>query len=275
MVFSKLFGLALAEFSPDHSNFKSSRRSATFGLFETLKIEFMAYDQIMEQLKEAGSEQIKKILLKHNCKEPLFGVKVEELKKIQKVVKKDHSLSMALYDSGNYDAMYLAGLIADEKVISKADLQHWVENSKSPGIAEYTVPWIAAESRFGMELALEWIDSPVDTIAGSGWSTISSVVAITADKDLDIPLLKKLLARIKQDIQKSTDAIKGPMNKCVIAIGTYATALTDEAKAVGEAIGPVTIDVGDTACKIPYSVEYIQKAVDKGGIGKKKKMARC
>ncbi len=40
-------------------------------------------------------------------------------------------------------------------------------------------------------------------------------------------------------------------------------------------IGKVHVDVGDTACKIPPAGAYIQKVIDKGNLGKKKKQARC
>ena len=36
-------------------------------------------------------------------------MKIDQMKKIQKQVKKDHALSQELFDTGNYDAQYLAG----------------------------------------------------------------------------------------------------------------------------------------------------------------------
>ena len=89
----------------------------------------MTATQVMDQLKKKGSENIKKIFLNHGAKEPLFGVKVADLKVIQKKVKKDYQLSMDLYNTGNYDAMYLAvaeafGLrlvTADDRLIRKTE----------------------------------------------------------------------------------------------------------------------------------------------------------
>ena len=43
----------------------------------------MKSEQILKEIKAAGSESIKKIHLKHGAKVPLYGVKVEDLKKIQ------------------------------------------------------------------------------------------------------------------------------------------------------------------------------------------------
>lgn len=53
---------------------------------------------------------------------------------------------MELFAIGNYDAMYLAGLIADESKMSKKDIGEWAAKAKSSGISEYTVAWVAAES---------------------------------------------------------------------------------------------------------------------------------
>ncbi|MFT7161922.1 MAG: hypothetical protein ACI9GZ_003109, partial [Bacteroidia bacterium] len=35
------------------------------------------------------------------------------------------------------------------------------------------------------------------------------------------------------------------------------------------------VDMGETACKVPLAKDYIQKVVDKGRVGKRKKSARC
>jgi hypothetical protein len=41
----------------------------------------MTLDAIMEELKSKGNDSYKKIFIKHGAKEPLYGVKVEDLKK--------------------------------------------------------------------------------------------------------------------------------------------------------------------------------------------------
>ena len=47
----------------------------------------MTADEVVKELRSMGSESIKKVLLKHGAKEPFYGVKIEDLKKIQKRVK--------------------------------------------------------------------------------------------------------------------------------------------------------------------------------------------
>jgi hypothetical protein len=44
---------------------------------------------------------------------------------------------LALYDTGNHDAMYLAGLSVDPKLITKETLQDWVKKAYWYMLAEY------------------------------------------------------------------------------------------------------------------------------------------
>src|SRR5207245_10996287 len=90
---------------------------------------------------------IAKVVRRKCIQEPLLGVKVEELKKIQKRIKKDYQLALDLYDTGIYDAMYLAGLIADDRKMTKKDLQHWVDQATCPALCGFTVAWVAASRR--------------------------------------------------------------------------------------------------------------------------------
>ncbi len=40
-------------------------------------------------------------------------------------------------------------------------------------------------------------------------------------------------------------------------------------------LGTVSVDVGDTACKVPLATESIDRAEAAGRLGKKRKTAKC
>lgn len=235
----------------------------------------MTLNQVMNELKSYGNESTKRVFINHGAREPFFGVKVQDLKKLVKKIRKDYKLSIELYDTGNSDAMYLAGLIADEKAMTRQDLQKWVEGAYWYMISDYTVPWIAAESNFGMELALEWIESEEEFIASAGWATLSSLVSIKPDNELNIEILSTLLDQAEKEIHNAQNRVRYSMNGFVISTGSYVKALTDKAIRIGENIGKVNVDMGGTACKVPLATQYIQKVIDRGNLGKKRKIARC
>ncbi len=235
----------------------------------------MTLNEIMAELEAKGSESIKSILLKHGLKEPLFGVKVEFLKVIEKQIKKDYALALELYATKNADAMYLAGLIADDEKMTKQDLNTWAQQAVSTNIASYTVPWVAAGSPFGFELALKWIDDKEEHVAVVGWATVAGLVSIKPDGELDLNTLRILLKRVTANIHQARNQEKQAMNGFLISVGSYVPSLSHEAIAAAQLVGTLTIDKNGTACKVPLAADYIKKATDKGSLSKKKKKLKC
>lgn len=235
----------------------------------------MSAAEILAELKSLGSESTRKTLLRHGAREPIFGVKIADLKKIQKRIKKDYQLALDLYDTGNSDAMYLAGLIADDERMTKKDLERWAKGASWHMISGFTVPWVAAGSQHGRELALKWIDSKVEQVATAGWGTLGSLVAIKDDGDLDLAELKQLLKRVEKTIHQAPNYVRYMMNGFVIAVGGYVKPLTEAAIQTAKKIGQITVDMGDTDCQVPYAPDYIQKIKARGALGKKRKSAKC
>lgn len=235
----------------------------------------MTATEILSEIKALGRDSYKKVLLNHGIPEPVFGVKIADMKKIQKRVKKDYRLALDLYDTGVYDAMYLAGLIADDTRMTRKDLQHWLSKASSAALSDYTVAWVAAESNHGWDLALKWIDSPRERAASAGWSTLAGLVAIKDDAELDLAELKRLLRRLPRTIHDAPNQVRYAMNSFVIAVGSYVKPLTELALQTAAKIGAVTVDMGNTECKVPSATEYIRKVERRGTIGKKRKTVKC
>ena len=235
----------------------------------------MTAEEIIEELKRLGSDGYKRVLLNHGIREPCFGVKISEMKKIVKRTKRDYRLALELYDSGIYDAMYLAGLIADDTRMTKRDLKRWLAQAYCPPLCGTTVAWVAAGSSHGWQLGQEWIKSNEPLVACAGWGTLSSLVSISDDEDLDLAELKRLLQTIQKTIHHAPDPVRYQMNAFVIVLGSYVRPLTGTAIETAEKIGPVTADMGNTACQIPFAPDYIRKVQARGRIGKKRKSAKC
>jgi 3-methyladenine DNA glycosylase AlkD len=235
----------------------------------------MTAPEVLAELQALGTEQTKKTLMRHGAREPFFGVKVGDLKTIQKRVKTDHALALELYDTGNSDAMYLAGLIADPQKATKAQLRKWAKGAYWYMLSCFTVPWVAAESAHGRELALEWMDSKAEQVAAAGWATYSSLLAITPDDELDLAEVEALLNRVSTGIGSGPNRVKQCMVTFVISVGSYVAPLLAKAKATASAIGKVEVAAGDTDCTVPDATASIAKVEKAGRVGKKRKTAAC
>jgi 3-methyladenine DNA glycosylase AlkD len=234
----------------------------------------MTAAEVIDEIRPLGSEAYKRTLKSHGIPEPFFGVKVEDMKKIQKRVKKDYQLAKDLYDTGIYDAMYLAGLIADESRMTKDDLRKWLANASCGLLVEYTVPWVASESPHGHELALEWIESGAERETSAGWSTLASLVSIKPDQDLDLDELKALLKRVEETILNQPNRVRYCMNWFITTVGCYVVPLSDLAIDTAKRIGKVKVDMAG-ACTIPYAPDQIEKMIKRGTLGRKRKTAKC
>lgn len=240
-----------------------------------LKVLKYSKEDVMSFLEEHGKPGAKKALMKHGAKNPFFGTSISDMKKLTKKIKKDHELSLSLYETGNTDAMYFAGLIADETRISKDELQKWAKDAYWHLLSESTVAWVAAESNYGFELAREWLDDDQEMIAPAGWATFSSLLSIRDSSEFDPSEISRLLNRINSSIHSERNRVRYTMNNFVICVGAYLPDFTGKAKEIGNRIGKVDVDMGGTACRVPLITPYIEKIEARGAIGKKRKHARC
>lgn len=235
----------------------------------------MNLSEVMSYLESKGSEQTRKIYSKHGAPSNFFGVKVADLKPIFKKEKNNHSLALELYATGNSDAQYLAGLMADVSQFTKEDLTKWANEAGWYMISEYAVAWNIAESPFCMEICKEWIDSDNEKLQESAWAALGCHIGVTANEDLDLAFLKRLLPRIEKEIHSAPNRVRYCMNGFVIALGGGVPELTDLCKEVGDRIGKVEVQMGETSCKVPVVRPYLQNMEERGRIGKKKKTAKC
>ncbi|RSK28103.1 DNA alkylation repair protein [Bacillus sp. HMF5848] len=235
----------------------------------------MNVDEILSKLESLGTSQTKEVYIRHGAKEPLYGVKVGDLKKLVKHVKKDQDLAFELYDTGNSDAMYLAGLSVNPNLITKKRLQDWAEKANWYMLSEHTVAGVAAESPYALELAREWMSADEENIASSGWATFSNYISITPDEQLPIEEIRTLLQRVKDTVHTEPNRVRYTMNGFVISVGSYIPDLQKEALAIADSIGKVEVNVGQTACKVPLATQYIKKVADKGKLGIKRKTCIC
>lgn len=235
----------------------------------------MKLQDVMAALEAMGSKQTRKTMARHGLPPDAFGVKIGDMKKLVREIKVDQALAEQLFATGNADAQYLAGLIADPSHISETVLQHWARTSSWFMVAEYMVAAVAAESPYGYELGQAWIGSDDDRIGSTGWATLNHWVSIHPDEGLDLPGIEALLQAIPTDIKTAGNRTRYTMNGFVIGVGSFVAPLSEQALEVAGRIGEISVDVGDTACKVPLATDYINKVAAMKRIGKKRRQARC
>jgi 3-methyladenine DNA glycosylase AlkD len=232
---------------------------------------------IMAELEKKGSEKTRAIYVRRGAPaDRIFGVSVADLKVIAKAIKGQQALACDLYNTGNMDAMYLAGLVADGRQMTAKQLEAWAEGAAGMSmISDYTVPWVAIENPAGHDLALKWMKSKKEHVAAAGWCTYSGIVATKPDDTLNLGEMEGLLGTVVKEIGTARNRVKLTMNGFVIAVGSYVKPLLRQAKAAAQKLGKVAVDMGDTACEVPLATERIAKVEAAGKVGQKRKTMRC
>jgi len=232
-------------------------------------------DEVMAELRKKADPQTRKTLARHGAPSDTLGVKIADLKAIAKKIKGNQALACELYDTGCADAMYLAGIVADGSQMSRKQLESWAKGATWHMLSTSTVPGVATESPHARELAMKWIKAKNESIAAGGWCTYAGIVATRPDEALDLAEIQELLEHVVKHIQNAPNDVRYTMNGFVIAVGSYVKPLLKQAKRAASAIGAVSVDMGDTACKVPLASAYIEKIEAAGRVGKKRKTIKC
>lgn len=235
----------------------------------------MTLPEVMKELAAKATPTTKRTHMKHGAPEPLFGVRIGDLKPLHKKLKGRQELAQELFATKNSDAMYLAGMIADGARMSPRELEAWAEGATWHMIAGCTVAWVAAEHPQGFEIARKWIDSKRELTAIAGWATLGALVSTVPDSGLPLKEVAVLLDRCAKTIHAAPNRARYAMNNFVICCGTYVEPLAEKAMSTARKMGQVEVDMGETSCEVPEAESYILKCRRGAPVAPKRKTVRC
>ncbi|MBN3554276.1 DNA alkylation repair protein [Fictibacillus nanhaiensis] len=235
----------------------------------------MNAEDVMHELEALGKERTKKIYLSNGAKEPVFGVATGAMKPIAKKIKRNQPLAEELYATGNYDAMYFAGIIADPTSMTEDDFERWMDGAYFYMLSDYVVAVTLAETGIAQQVADKWIRSGEELRMSAGWSCYCWLLGNRPDSEFSTTKLEKMLEVVKDTIHGSPARTKASMNNFVYTVGVSYIPLHEQAVETAKAIGPVEMNQDEKKTKYLLAAENIQKAVDRGQVGFKRKYVRC
>jgi hypothetical protein len=236
----------------------------------------MELAEVMAELAGLANERVKKRYLSLGARQPLWGVATGAMKPLLRQIGHNQALAEQLYATGNYDAMYFAGVIADPAAMTEADFERWIAAAYFPMLAEGVVAVTLAEADCWRSVADHWIDSDQDLVASAGWSCYQWALEWRPDRHFDPAQIAERLERIVATIHDQPDHRRAVMNNVVIAMGVSYRPLHAQALAAAIAIGPVMVtDSRGRPTSLPSAEAAINNAVDKGRLGFKRRAVRC
>ena len=235
----------------------------------------MNVETILAELSQLATERMKKYYLAQGVREPVYGAPTGAMKPIARPLKGNQAIAEALYVTGVFDAMYLAGMICDVEAMTPADFRRWMEQAYCALIAESVVAVSLAETSFAQELAAEFISSPVEVHVAGGWSCYEWLLGSRKDHEFDVAHITNLLDRASATIATAPPRVQYTMIRFVVAVGVSYIPAHEAALATASRINTTLNPTNDP--KSPYVNPHaaIMREVDKGRIGFKRRHVRC
>lgn len=235
----------------------------------------MDFETVMEELEALGKERTKKMYMSNGAREPLFGVATGAMKPIAKKIKINQPLAEQLYATGNYDAMYFAGIIADPKGMTGKDYDRWMDQAYFYMISDYVVAVTLSESDIAQEVADKWIASGEELPMSGGWSCYCWLLGSRSDAEFSESKVSDMLDLVEKTIHDAPERTKASMNNFIYTVAVSFVPLHEKALETAKNVGIVEVKRENKKNSLLNPYESIMKEVDKGRIGFKRNYVRC
>jgi 3-methyladenine DNA glycosylase AlkD len=162
----------------------------------------------------------------------VYGVSVGTLRQLAKRVGKDHALSLALWETGWYEARLLAAMIGDPTRVTRRQMNGWAAGFENWADCDTACFALFDRSPFAWEKASQWTASPREFVKRGAYV----LMACRALHDKAAPDRKFLpfLRLIERGAQDERNFVKKGVSWALRGIGRRNRALNTAAVAVAK-----------------------------------------
>ncbi len=221
----------------------------------------MTLDEALKQLKALGNAGVRAQNANGGAGDNQFGVALGDIRKVAKRIRTDHALALALWDTGNVDAQFLAALLIDPKKLSAEAMDRMVRSIAYVRVADWLNSYVVAKHPDKEALREKWMAADDRWAARAGWHLTSERVAKSPD-GLD---LSALLDRIESEMAGAKPELQWTMNMTLATIGIHSPKLRKRAIAIGEKLGIYRDYPVSKGCTSPFAPIWIEFMVSRKG----------
>src|SRR5690606_14701761 len=145
-------------------------------------------------------------------------------------VKKDQPLAEQLYATGNYDAMYFAGVIADPIAMTASDYDRRMDGAYFYMLSDFVVAVTLAEAPIERAEAVsdKWIAGGEELRMSGGWHCYCWLLGNRPDREFNKDKLAAMLEQVKHAIHEAPDRTKVAMNYFMTTVAVSYTPLHEQ-----------------------------------------------
>ncbi len=217
----------------------------------------MTLDEVLAELESLGHAAVRAQNAKSGAGENQFGVKRGDLRIVANKIKTNHELALALWNTGNIDAQFLATLVINVKLLSVDELERMVQSVTFTWVADWLHSYVVKEHADKETLRQKWMESDHRWTARAGWQLTAGRV-VKSPEGLD---LAALLDRIETEMDAAAPEVQWTMNTCLAEIGIHFPKHRNRALVIGEKLGIYRDYPCSKGCTSPFAPIWINEMV--------------
>ena len=214
----------------------------------------MTLKEALKQLESLGNEKMRAQNTKNGAGKNQFGVKRGDIRKVAEKIKTDHELALALWQTGNVDAQFLAALVIKAKNLSADQMDRMVRSVTWVQVADWLNSYVVAQHPDKESLRQKWMTAKDPMAARAGWRLTADRVEENPD-GLDLPAL---LERIESEMGNAAPEVQWTMNSTLAQIGIHFPKYRKRAISIGETLGIYRDYPVSKGCTSPFAPIWIQ-----------------
>lgn len=220
----------------------------------------MKKEEILKELEALARPAVRKAYTKRGLK-LFFGTPTTKMKALKRKVGLNQPLADELYATGNFDAMYFAGMIAEPLKMSAEDFERWMASTHHYLESTWIVGITLAESPLATEIIRRWADDDNMLKQQAAWAAATALLGWKSDREIDHTLVDELM--LKAGERYKDDRLAADIESFMAAVAISFTPRHQEAKALAEQWG------------MNQATRHIAKAELACRIGFKRRGVRC
>ncbi|MGN8070701.1 DNA alkylation repair protein [Mucilaginibacter sp. 22184] len=146
-----------------------------------------------------------------------IGIRLPELRKLAKAIKKDHQLALDLWATGLHEARLLASLIDDPAQVTQEQIDNWTKDFYSWDLCDQVCGNLFDRTPFAMSKALEFSTNEAEFIKRAGFVLMAEYAV--HDKKSVNEVFIALMPVIEREAWDNRNFVKKAVNWALRQIG--------------------------------------------------------
>lgn len=137
----------------------------------------MNYNEVIKRIKSLQNPKNVKGMSNFGIKPKakVYGVPIPELRKIAKIIRKDHKLALRLWDSKIHEAKILASIVANPEEMTERQIDKWVKDFDSWDVCDQVCMNLFHKTKFAYKKVFEFSKRKEEFVKRTAFALIAAL----------------------------------------------------------------------------------------------------